>query len=748
MKHRRTVAALLLILGLPTLEAAEPVDFARDVRPVLQQHCVECHGPEKQNGGYRLDQRSRALSGVMRQNIRPGSSAGSVLYHRLTGGGPQMPPKEPLSLADVETLRRWIDEGAVWPEALANDAAVPPRSAAAAELMERVRLGDRKTALEAIRKNPSIVNERGSRGATPLMYAALYGDAPLLAAMLDSGADPNLRNDAGATALLWAIDDIDKARLLLDRGADVNAASVFGRTPLMLATGVGRSEKLVKLLLERGAVPVLPALAASAFSGNVPMMRSLLAAGVHDNGLAASLALRFDCTECLQALAADRPIPPLPRALLDAVPPTGPGDSKALLDALERGADVNARDPLGRTVLMRAVVSESLSPETLQLLIERGADVQARDREAFTAMDYARRVGRKPLIDVLARVNAPASTSSDTASEARPKPAGGNDPRAAVARSIPLLQRAGIAFYEKGGCVSCHHNLLTAMTVATARSRGFSVDETAACLERSTLTASMEAGRDATLQGASVPGGGGATTTGYVLMGLAASDHAPDALTDELVRVLRHSQRPDGHWRSAFRPPSESSEITATAVALRGLRLYASDQRTVDAEAITAATSWLEKAAPQNTEDRVFRLFGLTWAGAPRALVEPAVRKLAAGQRPDGGWAQLPSLDSDAYATGSALVALQQAGMSVTSTTYRRGVRYLLNNQQADGSWRVTTRAHRTQVHFDSGFPHGMHQFISAAATNWATQAIALAAGPSLSQPSGTRRPALKCPGQ
>ena len=61
---------------------------------------------------------------------------------------------------------------------------------------------------------------------------------------------------------------------------------------------------------------------------------------------------------------------------------------------------------LGRSVLMRAAISETLSPEAMQLLIDRGADVQAKDREGLTALDYARRVGREPIIDVLVKAGA------------------------------------------------------------------------------------------------------------------------------------------------------------------------------------------------------------------------------------------------------------------------------------------------------------------------------------------------------
>jgi hypothetical protein len=120
----------------------------------------------------------------------------------------------------------------------------------------------------------------------------------------------------------------------------------------------------------------------------------------------------------------------------------------------------------------------------------------------------------------------------------------------------------------------------------------------------------------------------------------------------------------------------------------------------------------------------VFRLFGLTWAGASPAVQRTAVRDLVATQRSDGGWAQLPSLRSDAYATGEALAALGEAGVGAADAAYRRGVQFLLTTQLADGSWFVRTRSHPTQIYFESGFPHGANQYISAAATNWATLAL------------------------
>ena len=94
-------------------------------------------------------------------------------------------------------------------------------------------------------------------------------------------------------------------------------------------------------------------------------------------------------------------------------------------------------------------------------------------------------------------------------------------------------------------------------------------------------------------------------------------------------------------------------------------------------------------------------------------------------QRADGGWAQLTSMASDAYATGQALVALEASGaITVTDPVYKRGVDYLMKTQLADGSWFVRTRALPIQQYFDSGFPHGKDQFISAAASNWAAMAL------------------------
>src|SRR5262249_43363164 len=125
---------------------------------------------------------------------------------------------------------------------------------------------------------------------------------------------------------------------------------------------------------------------------------------------------------------------------------------------------------------------------------------------------------------------------------------------------------------------------------------------------------------------------------------------------------------------------------------------------------------------------RVFRLWALKVAGAEEKDVRAAFAELLSTQRADGGWGQTDAMESDAYATGTALVGLHLAGgLSVTDPTYRRGLIFLLCTQLGDGSWYVRSRSRPFQTYFESGFPYGKDQFISITASGWATTALALA---------------------
>jgi hypothetical protein len=294
-----------------------------------------------------------------------------------------------------------------------------------------------------------------------------------------------------------------------------------------------------------------------------------------------------------------------------------------------------------------------------------------------------------------------------------------------VGKSIPALQRADVAFFERAGCVSCHNNTLTAMTVAAARARGVAINDQIAKAQLAKIAAFLKENGERALENEGLPGG--IDTVSYILLGMASEQYPSDPVTDVWVRYVKNNQSGDGRWKCrTLRPPLESSDFEVTAASIRSLRAYGpKGQRAEYDAAVERAVRWLESARPQSTEDHAFRVLGMVWGGGRPAVIRAAAQDLLALQRSDGGWGQLSALASDAYATGQALVALRESrAISLDSPAYQRGIQHLLNSQLEDGSWYVRTRAPAVQPYFESDFPHGRDQFISAAATNWASMAL------------------------
>src|SRR5262249_499046 len=191
------------------------------------------------------------------------------------------------------------------------------------------------------------------------------------------------------------------------------------------------------------------------------------------------------------------------------------------------------------------------------------------------------------------------------------KPATARSPRAAVELSLPLVQHADVVFLQKAGCVSCHNNSLFLMTAASARKNGLQVDERTNQPPRKASSLYLESWRERALQDIPIPGGG--DTIGYILPSLATVKSPPDSATDALARYLLRRQGADGGWRIlSQRPPIESSDIEATAMALRSLQAYApKPQEPEYAKAVQRAAAWLMQAQPKTTEDSVFQLLVL-----------------------------------------------------------------------------------------------------------------------------------------
>jgi N-acyl-D-amino-acid deacylase len=286
--------------------------------------------------------------------------------------------------------------------------------------------------------------------------------------------------------------------------------------------------------------------------------------------------------------------------------------------------------------------------------------------------------------------------------------------RMAAQRAIPLIEKSAAIYTEQRDCFSCHHQALTVMTLSRAKLAGLPVRDDAIS-EQSKFTLEYFSDRkDRLPKGEGVPGG--SYSAGYALAGLTAAKEPANETSRALVQYLLKKQNKDGSWRiGTHRPPLEDSHFTATALGIKGTPKGTHTQR---------ASNWLKQAKAKSTEDHTFKVLGLHWAKADQKKTD-AAKVLLILQRSDGGWAQLPDMKSDAYATGQALTALKESGLlKAGSPQYKRGIEWLLKNQKADGSWQVKTRSKPIQKYFESGFPHGKDQFISISATCWAVMAL------------------------
>ncbi len=300
---------------------------------------------------------------------------------------------------------------------------------------------------------------------------------------------------------------------------------------------------------------------------------------------------------------------------------------------------------------------------------------------------------------------------------------------AAIVKSLPLLETGAKGSMEqRKQCFTCHNQGLPILALTTAHTRGLPIDEEHLQTQIKFTADFLGRNKQKYLDGKGQ--GGQVDTAGYGLWTLDNGGWKPDEITAAVTEYLLLYQQGTEHWRSVSRrPPSEQSSFTASYLALRGLKAFGTPQQQERIEKrVDQVRDWLLKATPEDTEDRVFRLRALQVAGAADDDLHRAREELLQLQRSDGGWSQLADMESDAYATGSALVALHQAGgVSTDHAAYRAGLSYLISCQLDDGSWHVISRSKPFQAYFESGYPHGTDQFISIAAAGWATTALALA---------------------
>lgn len=382
--------------------------------------------------------------------------------------------------------------------------------------------------------------------------------------------------------------------------------------------------------------------------------------------------------------------------------------NRPMADALlKAGADPKVVDGNGSSALMWAAGGERPDAALVAELLKRGVDPNAVNKLGESALTWSLRRGD---LEMAERLQAGGASNAAAI-------------RKAVESAVVLLQKSGPQFVKVSGCVSCHHQSVPQMAYAAARERGMQVSADVSAQQVAAVMAMFKPIREGMEKGTvNLPNPG--ISVSYSLLGVAAEGYAADETTAAMAMTIARTQLPDGSFAVLpARPPMEASAFTSTALSVRALQLFGRDAE----GRVAKAREWLIGARAVSQEERAMKLFGLAWSKAGAEAVNAAAADLLAQQRADGGWGQLAGLESDAYSTGQAMVALLEAGMvQPPDRAFRQGMAFLLRTQQADGSWQVRTRSSPIQKLKESGFPHGRDQWISAGGTAWAAWALAL----------------------
>ena len=274
---------------------------------------------------------------------------------------------------------------------------------------------------------PPPLPEAAPANVEPWVETILFGTVADLRRLLDEGLSPNAATKSGGTtALMAAAPDAEKMKLLLDRGANVNARAQSRYSALMVAAQYQGSDAAINLLLDRGAEVGAPAQGGApmfnanafflaAYAGNATVLKRLSDAGA-----------KID--EAMTLIGTSRTTPMLgaykfgdvavARALLDLGTPVEFADGNGITmlgraalnnevamakELIDRGANVNIVDKLGMTPLLWAASSDFGDPSMIELLLKSGAKADARNKEGLTALELARKYNHTELIPALSR---------------------------------------------------------------------------------------------------------------------------------------------------------------------------------------------------------------------------------------------------------------------------------------------------------------------------------------------------------
>jgi hypothetical protein len=275
----------------------------------------------------------------------------------------------------------------------------------------------------------------------------------------------------------------------------------------------------------------------------------------------------------------------------------------------------------------------------------------------------------------------------------------------ATERGLAFLQNDATKWRKEHGCATCHHGTMTVWALAEAKGRSYGIT-TEALAETAKWT--KERLKDIDKPRDPRPGWKMVNSSALHLALMAQAVPGQAVVTaEELKRIVGHlvrHQEADGSWSWSSAPPAnrpppffESDEVTTLLADLAlGPQVPADPKVKSEArDARAKAAAWLTKAKPSDTtQAAALRLLASARAGRPAKDVQEQVEQFLGRQNKDGGWGQLKSAASDAYATGQALYVLSLAGVKGDREELRRAAAFLVRTQREDGSWPMARRSH------------------------------------------------------
>ncbi len=307
----------------------------------------------------------------------------------------------------------------------------------------------------------------------------------------------------------------------------------------------------------------------------------------------------------------------------------------------------------------------------------------------------------------------------------------------AVGRSIGYLQTEMTSWWNTRKCAACHHLPMPLWALGEAARQGYATDKELVANTAESLLGSHEkllATRifpnpadppDPRPQGRGL-------NMGLPFLAVAARSLGTlnDGQKESLKRISEEivkKQQPDGSWEffaTLRRPPINETQTTDAAWIILALDAETGPEAPdTQRAALEKASVWLKDAKRSDNllQDKVFELLLAIRGGRSRDDVQKIVDELFARQQTDGGWSQLSTMASDAFATGQALYVLSLADQTVARPEIRRAVEFLVATQKPDGSWPMTSRS------TPNGEPGSATNLgpINCAASSWAVLGLA-----------------------